>query len=283
MTHVVGCIDRSIAAVSVCDYAAWASLRLGAPLTLFHVIDQERYPAPTDLTGNIGFGSREHLLEELAQLDEQRSKLAMEHGQHILQVAEQRVRESGVKDVRQRQRHGSLAESLLAIEADTRLLVIGLLGESSHSGDRHVGSQLETVIRSLSRPIMVVPDEFKPPQSAMLAFDGSATALKGVQVLAASPLLQGLPLHLVMVGSDTTDLQDQLEAARSELEPLGCELHIAIVEGDVEKALHRYQAAHNIDLLIMGAYGHSRIRQFLVGSTTTNMLNTTETPLIILR
>lgn len=284
MSQVVGCVDRSGAAVSVSDYAAWASLRLAAPLTLFHVIDQKNYPAPTDMAGNIGFGSREHLLVELAQLDEQRSKLALEHGSHILQAAEDRVRKAGVEQVRQRQRHGSLSESLLTIEADIRLLVIGLYGESSNDDSRrHVGSQLETVIRSLSRPIMIVPNEFKPPRSAMLAFDGSKTALKGVEVLAASPLLQGLPLHLVMVGNDTAERREELENARGALEPLGYDLHVAICEGDVEKALHRYQADNNIDLLIMGAYGHSRIRQFLVGSTTTNMLRTTETPLIILR
>ncbi|WP_083260188.1 universal stress protein [Marinobacter sp. X15-166B] len=283
MSHVVGCIDRSRAAVSVCDYAAWASLRLAAPLMLFHVTDQERYPAPTDLAGNIGLGSREHLLEELASLDEQRGKLALEHGQHLLQAAEQRVREAGVRQVHQRQRHGSLSESLLAIEADTRLLVIGLHGESSNDGKLQVGSQLETVIRSVTRPVMVVPDEFTAPRSAMLAFDGSDTALKGVQVLAASPLLEGLPLHLVMVGEDSAERQQQLESARSVLAPLGCELHVAIREGEVETALHQYQAEHHIDLLIMGAYGHSRIRQFLVGSTTTNMLKTATTPLIILR
>jgi Universal stress protein UspA and related nucleotide-binding proteins len=33
----------------------------------------------------------------------------------------------------------------------------------------------------------------------------------------------------------------------------------------------------------MGAYGHSRIRQFFVGSTTTNMIRTTPTPLLLLR
>ncbi|HBO13625.1 MAG TPA: universal stress protein UspA, partial [Halieaceae bacterium] len=35
--------------------------------------------------------------------------------------------------------------------------------------------------------------------------------------------------------------------------------------------------------LVMGAYGHSRIRQFLVGSTTTTMLKTAHKPLVILR
>ncbi|MDO2133227.1 universal stress protein [Escherichia coli] len=47
--------------------------------------------------------------------------------------------------------------------------------------------------------------------------------------------------------------------------------------------MHAYQEEHGVDLLVMGAYGHSRIRQFLVGSTTAHMLRTTTTALLLLR
>ncbi|MDX1635900.1 MAG: universal stress protein [Marinobacter sp.] len=283
MTHIVGCIDGSPATGAVCDYTAWASRRLAAPVMLFHVLDHSRYPPEPDLAGNIGLGSREHLLEELAELDQQRSKLALEHGHQLLQAADDRVREHGVEDVRQRQRHGDLAESLLAIEGEIRLLVMGLNGESSAGRDSHVGSQLETVIRSLHRPIMLVPEAFSEPRSAMLAFDGSDTAFKGVDLLANSPVFRDFPLHLVMVGPDTADRWEQLKQAEAKLTAAGCDVHLAIRAGDVEKTLHAYQEEQGIDLLVMGAYGHSRIRQFLVGSTTTNMLRTTRTPLVILR
>ena len=62
MTHVIACIDGSTSAPAVCDYAAWASLSLEAPLTFLHVLDQRQYPVAADLSGNIGLGSREHLL-----------------------------------------------------------------------------------------------------------------------------------------------------------------------------------------------------------------------------
>lgn len=283
MIHIVGCIDGSAASGAVCDYTAWASKRLQDPVMLFHVLDHSRYPTEPDLAGSIGLGSREHLLEELAQLDQQRSKLALEQGHHMLQAAEQRLRERGVEDVRQRQRHGDLADSLLAIEPETRLLVMGIHGESSSGRESHIGSQLETVIRSLHRPIMLVPDEFTEPRSAMLAFDGSDTAFKGVELLASSPVFRDFPLHLVMVGPDTSDRWEQLKQAEAKLAAAGAEVHLAIRAGDVEKTLHAYQEEQGIDLLVMGAYGHSRIRQFLVGSTTTNMLRTTRTPLVILR
>lgn len=85
MTHVIACIDGSTSAPAVCDYAAWASLSLEAPLTFLHVLDQRQYPVAADLSGNIGLGSREHLLDELASLDEQRGKLPLNKGESCLQ------------------------------------------------------------------------------------------------------------------------------------------------------------------------------------------------------
>lgn len=283
MLRVVACIDGSRAAPAVCDYAAWASKHMDVPLMLLHVLDEERYPVAPDLAGNIGLGSREHLLEELADLDQQRSKLALEQGHHLLEQAEQRVAESDLTGVIRRQRHGDLTDSLLAVEDQTRLLVMGLHGESSSDRDLHIGSQLETVIRSLHRPILLVPDEFTRPRSAMLAFDGSNTAFRSVELLAGSPVIKGMPLHIVMVGPETSDRWEQLKRAQSMLSAPGTDIQLAIRAGDVEPALHEYQQEHDIDMLVMGAYGHSRIRQFLVGSTTTTMLKTAEKPLVILR
>ena len=36
-------------------------------------------------------------------------------------------------------------------------------------------------------------------------------------------------------------------------------------------------------LLVMGAYGHSRIREFIVGSTTTALIRTVATPVLVFR
>src|SRR5690554_631224 len=283
MLRVVACIDGSRAAPAVCDYAAWASRHMETPLMLLHVLDEERYPAEPDLAGNIGLGSREQLLDELAQLDRKRAKLALEHGHHMLDEAEARVKAAGAEEAVKRQRHGNLTESLVALEKETRLFVMGLHGESSSDRDIHIGSQLETVIRSVHRSILLVPDDYSEPKSAMLAFDGSPTAFRGVELIALSPVLKGMPLHLVMVGVDTEDRWEQLKKAEQMLSGLGVDITLAIRAGDVEPALHAYQEEHDIDILVMGAYGHSRIRQFLVGSTTITMLKTAKKPLVIIR
>lgn len=284
MTSVVACIDGSQATTAVCDYAVWAAQQLAAPLCLLHVLDQQRFPAVPNLTGNIGLGSREQLLAELAELDAQRAKLALKQGEQMLAAARQRALDDGMASVSLRQRHGDLADSLVTMTEELRLAVLGLHGEdSSDAAERHIGSQLETVIRRVQRPILLTPEHFKAPQSAMLAFDGSATTRKGVELLAQSPLFKGMPIHVVMVDADTDSHWEQLRSAQHILEQQGHEVQLALVPGEVEPALHQYQAQHNIDLMVMGAYGHSRIRQFLVGSTTTSMLQRSQTPLLILR
>lgn len=282
MTQVMACIDGLTQAAAVCDCAVWASQRLGAPLSLLHVLDQQRYPLSGDFSGIIGLGSREFLLEELASLDEKRNKLALEEGRMMLDAARQRAVKAGVEPTL-RHRHGDLVESLRELEGDIRLLVIGKQGEDSGSEVQLIGSQLESVIRTMHRPILVTPADFKAPASAMLAFDASATSRKGVEMLVASPLLKGMPIHLVTVSSDTHEARAALDAARDKLADAGFEVHVAILEGEVEARLRDYQAEHAIELLVMGAYGHSRIRQFFVGSTTTNMLRSATTPLLLLR
>lgn len=283
MNQIMACIDGSAQAAAVCDCAAWASQQLDAPLTLLHVLDQQQYPAAGNLSGIIGLGSREHLLEELAALDEKRSKLALEEGRMMLDSARQRVITAGIAQPDVRQRHGDLVETLRDLEADIRLLVIGKQGEDSGNDLQLIGSQLESVIRTLHRPILVTPASFSVPTSVMLAFDGSDTSRKGVEMLASSPLFKGIPIHLVMVGDDNGEHRALLDSARDALVSAGFDVHIALRSGEVEPALHAYQAEHRIGLLVMGAYGHSRIRQFLVGSTTTRMIRSTTTPLLLLR
>ncbi|TWC11524.1 MULTISPECIES: universal stress protein [unclassified Pseudomonas] len=283
MTHVMACIDNSKFSLAVCDYAAWASQQLDAPLTLLHVLDEEKYPAAADLSGNIGLGSREHLLEELATLDAQRARIALEQGQHMLEASRERTVISGAGFPELKQRHGHLVESLSDLQEDIRLLVIGRVGEDSTRSTRTLGSQIEAVVRTIRRPILITANCYKKPEKVMLAFDGSPTAYKTVQMLAASRLCEGLPIHLVMVGADSESNREALEKARGMLLSSGFVVQAEIRQGEVEAALHVYQAEHGIDLLVMGAYGHSRIRQFLVGSTTTTMLRTANMPVLLLR
>lgn len=281
MSEVLACIDGSTTTPAVCDYAVWASQRLQTALTLLHVLDQQQYPQQTDYSGIIGLGTREHLLEELAGLDQQRNKIALEQGHLMLEAAQARAELAGASAPLMRQRHGSLQENLKDLEASIRLLVIGR--HTSTSASQNVGSRLESVIRTVQRPILVTCGDFLAPQNYLLAYDGSATARKALQMVASSPLLKGLPCHLLMVGNDANACQTLLNEAAEVIKPCASNVTLAVRKGEIEPALHAYQSEHTIDLLVMGAYGHSRIRQFLLGSTTTQLLSSSTSALLILR
>ncbi|KVW99677.1 universal stress protein [Thiobacillus denitrificans] len=283
MTHVIACIDGSSITLAVCDYAAWASRKMDAPLEFLHVLGKSEYPVPADLSGNIGLGSREHLLQELAELDEKRGKLALEQGWLMLNEAKARAMADGVVSPTSRQRHGELVDTLIEFEHDIRLLVMGRQGEHGDSAGEHIGSHLENVVRTLHRPILVIPTDYSEPQRILVAFDDSATTRKAVEMVARSPLFRGLPCHVVMVGADKAEAREQLDWARTTLEESGFEVTASIHAGQVEEVLCGYRTEHAIDLIVMGAYGHSKIREFLVGSTTTQLIRQAKLPLLLLR
>lgn len=281
---VLAAIDSSQFSQVVCDYAAWAAQALEAPLDFVHVIDNHPQTSEPDMTGNLGLGTREHLLERLSDIEEQRAKVAREQGRLLLEAVKERAINAGVEAPTTRQRNGTLVETLVELEGDIRLLVMGKRGETAHQASGHLGSNLERVVREMHRPILMVPrGEFKAPENVMMAFDGSKTARKGVEMLAKSPLFEGVACHVVIVGAETGENHSQLEWALSTLREAGHDAEGAIRAGEVEATLRAYKEENAIDMLIMGAYGHSRIRHLLVGSTTTTMLRNAHLPVLILR
>ncbi|PMN55112.1 universal stress protein UspA [Vibrio lentus] len=277
MKNIIACIDGANSTTSTCEASAWVANKVEAPLVLFHALDHSTQPVVSEFSGQIGLGSQEELLEELAELDEARSKIMLKHGNTLLEEAQKWALNQGVKDVSKLQRHGSLLEGLLDLEEELRVLVIG------RSGDSHsVGSQLETVIRSIKAHILVVCEGFKLPDSYLIAFDGSTISEKLIDKAIQTPLLKGLDCHLVMI-DDGGSKDAAFEKARVQLEESGIRVTTASLTGAVDKALIDYQQQHEIGMMVMGAYGHSQLRQFFVGSNTTKVLSNSSVPLLLIR
>jgi nucleotide-binding universal stress UspA family protein len=281
---VLAGIDGSSLTNAVCDYAAWIAQKMDAPLKLLHTIDHHPEATDhTDLTGNIGIDSRDHLMDELTQLEQQRSKLRLQQGKQLLQNAKERVMQAGILDPITHQRHGSLIESLIELENDLRVLVIGVRGKVHDNQPDKIGAKLESIIRSLHKPILVVNAEFKQPERIMLAYDGSPAAEKAVDMVATSPLYKGLVCHLVCVSNDEGKGQLLEVAARKLQLAGGIEVIAQKMLGKPEQALSEYQEQKAIDVTVMGAFGHTRVRDWLLGSFTLKMLTHSPKPLLLLR
>lgn len=281
---VLACVDQSRFADHVADYAAWAAQRLDAPLEFLHVI--ERHPERStgqDHSGAIGIDAQENLLDRLSAADEAHSRAAREQGRIFLNRLRQRASAAGVKQVDMRLRHGELEQTLAEQEEGVRLLVLARRGESAEASQRALGRNVERVVRALRKPILTVTEGFKAPQRVMIAFDGGTVTRRGVHMVATSPLFHGLPIHLLMSGKDSANASRQLDWASTRLKDAGFEVSAVLTAADAHSAIARSVAEEAIDLLIMGAFGHSALRSLLFGSKTAELLRSSTIPTLLLR
>ena len=93
--------------------------------------------------------------------------------------------------------------------------------------------------------------------------------------------MQGL---LVAVGSKDDAIDQKMLSACSRLEAVGITATAQWRDGDqVEASIAQSVTDEDIDLLVMGAYGHSRIRSMVIGSTTTAMVQGCKVPVLMIR
>ncbi len=283
--QVLACIDGSALTESVCDYAAWISQKVEAPLKLLHTINHHHETSVTsDFSGNIGLGAQEHLLEEITNLEQQQSKLKLQQGKLMLQAAKEHIEKKGISDATSTQRHGNLIEAVIDLEDSIRVLVLGLRGQVHENQENQIGAKLEAVIRSLHRPILIVNSNFKTPERIMIAYDGSPASDKAIDMVTSSPLYKGLICHLVCVNNNENTAANLLEKATNKLQSAdNIEVISAKLKGKTERELCTYQEQNNIDLTVMGAFSHTRLHDMLLGSFTHKMLVNTNKPLLLLR
>ncbi|MFN3375020.1 MAG: universal stress protein [Burkholderiaceae bacterium] len=281
---VLACVDQSHYAESVTDHATWAAQRMQCPMELLHVIDRHpRLKAVQDHSGAIGLDAQESLLKQLSDEDETRTRTAREAGRVFLNGLRERALTTGAAVVDVRQRHGELDTTLPELQANVRLFVLGRRGTSAPATQRDLGRNLEWVVRSVSKPVLAVPDAFRAPTRVLYAFDGSSVTRQGIQMIAGSPLLKGLPIHLMMAGKSHTQRPKQIEEARSVLEAAGFQVSMEVHPGDPETVIAEAVKSQQCDLLVMGAYSHSPWRSLFVGSKTTDLLRSASVPTLLLR
>ena len=297
---ILACIDGSQVTESVCDYAAWYAERLSIPVTLLHAIDIPKTNRH-DLSGTIGMDSRNHLMRELTILDEKTARVANQHGEALLKDAKTHVLEQHPNlTIFTHLRHSKLLPAIEHFANQARVIVLGRHGlghNNDAKGHINIGSQIENAVRARHQPILICSELFKAPTTYMLAFDGSATAKRMVDMVCHSRLSQGLHGHLVMVDPANRTCRQDLQQAKEQLEQAGLSVEAHIIDAkayeshgdfgrqdsDVVSSLIAYQSRYDIDLILIGAYGHSKLRQFFVGSTTTELLANTSSPVLLLR
>ena len=95
--------------------------------------------------------------------------------------------------------------------------------------------------------------------------------------------MQGLPIHLLMAAAGTPDAMDQLTKASVILRNAGYQVDAKVLSGEPDEVIAREVETKGYDFLVMGAFGHSKLRNLIIGSTTTEMIRSCKIPILLFR
>ncbi len=283
MDKILTLLDGSAYSESVCHYTAWIAKRLNISVEAMHVLGRREGAASSDLSGALRLGARTALLEQLAALDEQRAKLAQAKGHAILEDAKAILDQDGVPNVTLRLRKGDILEAVREIESDVRAITLGKRGEGSEFATGHLGSNLERIVRMSKVPVFVASREFRPVSKVLVAYDGSASAKVAIRRMSTSPVFTDLEICVLCVGPDEARALATAKDAVATLKAAQIIATPRAESGEPEEVLGKLVTEEGFNLLVMGAYGHSKIRALVIGSTTTAMTQTAGIPVLLYR
>lgn len=267
------CVDNSPQVASCCAHALAIAKMGRAHVDVLYVSDIRSFESCV-VTGSDADGITPEAVGHLRALEELKAKRIEKNVRSVFRDG------NYGEHVDFHHLHGFILDIIgefIKNERGVDLVVIGRRGEHSGSFKGHVGSTAERIIKASTVPCLVAAERYTAVERIMVAYDGSEHSEVAIRNLVGfGPVLRG-EVHLVTVeaGNAISPEESPLEKVSRSLEAANINAITATLNGSVDEAIVRYIEVHAIDMLIMGAYGHSGIRHFFVGSNTSKILAST--------
>ncbi len=201
--------------------------------------------------------------------------------EEILRLFEERCGERNVR-CQTRLDYGTPHVRLVAESHRYDLVLMGQRTHFEHGWTTESDETLHRVIQECPRPVVIVPALPADPAGGpvLLAFDGSLRSSQALYDFTASGLGRGREVHVLSVDREH-------EVAERLVEKALMFLHHHEIDAQAHPFDGAFQPQHAIlgalnklsaSLLVIGAYGHSPLRKFFLGSTTRELLENAGLP-----
>jgi nucleotide-binding universal stress UspA family protein len=257
------------------EYGIYIAKRFDAQLTGIHVMDIRLIQGPvfTDISGSVGLPPYQEFLPMLQDSLEERAET-------ILQAFRTRCEEAGVH-TETKKTVGIIDETIVEEGINFDLILLAQRGEHFHLGGALLGSTAESVVRKSRRPVMVTPATFQEIESMGLAYDGSGPADNALQLVVDLHEQTSWPLTVIIITDDHgvgASLDQKIEDF---LEPYKIDSTTIILRGKEEREIVKFIKEGSVELMVMGAYGHNRLRELILGSTTSYVIRKSTIPVLL--
>ena len=273
-------IDGSANSNTALEYGIYIARKMEASLTGLHVIDVNLIQGPmlTDISGAVGMPPYEGFFDAI-------EKSLQEKADFILKEFQERCQKAGVKS-EVRKEIGKVSAIIIEEAKNADLILMAKKGEHFHLKEGGLlGSVAEAVVRNSGKPVLITPENFIEIESMGLAYDGSGPAIKALKLSLQLSQQNVWPLTVLIVTTDlkkAADLIDQIEEANQKEAPVvDCET-ITVAGKEVDEII-KFIREGSVELMVMGAYGHNRLRELLLGSTTSHVINKSPIPVLLAR
>jgi nucleotide-binding universal stress UspA family protein len=116
-----------------------------------------------------------------------------------------------------------------------------------------------------------------------LAYDGSPPAANALKLAVGLSEKAAWPLTIICITDDQAVAGRLHEEIESALEPFSIDCETIVIQGKDSREILKFIQEGSVELLVMGAYGHNRLRQLFIGSTTTDVIRNSRIPVLLTR
>jgi nucleotide-binding universal stress UspA family protein len=171
--------------------------------------------------------------------------------EEALSRARDRVGRLGIK-LATKTRRGVVPLVLLEEMTGADLLTMGRWGENALWATGLLGSAVEAVVRKVNKPVLIASGAYKTPKRVVAAFDGSPLAKKALSLAEEVAKILDLSVETLTV---------------SKGDP------VAEISGEATAET----------MTFMGAYGHTPLRELVIGSVTEMVMRKAKGPVVLCR
>lgn len=239
-------------------------------------VEPDPYDAISSLGLFAGADAIDRISREAAKHAKQRRQLAESEFRTACTNANAHITEAALGTDRLSARWRTLSglhDDLVGREGRYADLVVFSRGEVG--SDRHIRRAFEQALLNTGRPLLLVPTSPRPSvQTVGVAWDGSVAAARAVAN--ALPLLRMAATVKVLTVQSAPTQPDDLDRLSEYLvwHGIACEgEHIESKDASIGTLVLETAKEEELDLLVMGGYGHSPRRDLTLGSVTYHVLS----------